>query len=32
MKEFTEQQVDAIIRLRYGRIVDSAHHPTLTSN
>ena len=32
MKIFTEQQIDDMIKLRYGRLVDGAHHPTLTSN
>ena len=32
MKEFTEEQVDAIIRLKWGRLVQQADGPTLTSN
>ena len=32
MKQFTEEQVDAIIRLKWGRLVQQADGPTLTSN
>ena len=32
MKEFTEQQIDDIIKLKFGRMVDNAHHPIFTSN
>ena len=32
MKEFTEQQVDKIIMLKWGKLVTEASGPTYTSN
>ena len=32
MKEFTEQQVDDLIKLKWGRLVSNARGPTFTSN
>ena len=31
MKLFTDQQVDDMIKLRFGRVVDDPSCPTLTS-
>lgn len=31
MKEFTKEQVDDILRLRYGRVVTSAKHVSFAS-
>lgn len=32
MKQFTEDQVDAIIKLKWGRLVTDPSGPTYTSN
>ena len=32
MKEFTESQVDDIIKLKWGKLVTDAFGPTYTSN
>ena len=32
MKQFTEEQVDAIIKLKWGRLVTDPSGPTFTSN
>ena len=32
MKQFTEEQVDAIIKLKWGRLVTEGAGPTYTSN
>ena len=32
MKEFTEQQVDDIIKLKFGRMVESTHHRSWAAN
>ena len=31
-QKFTESQIDDLIRLKWGRLVDDASGPTLTSN
>ena len=32
VKKYTEQQVDAMIRLKFGRMVDSQYHTAYVSN
>ena len=32
MKQFTEEQIDTIIKLKWGRLVTEASGPTYTSN
>ena len=32
MKEFTEAQVDDIVKLKYGRLVTHGHHTAYASN
>ena len=32
MKTYSELQVDAIIKLKFGRLVESAKHPSYVNN